>query len=317
MAGLAGKRMGGREWALLAMLSVLWGGSFFFYKILVAALPPVTVAFGRVALAALALHAVVLVRRNRMPASPRLWLRFLGLGLLNNAIPFSLFAFGETRITSGLAAILNAATPIFTVLVAHWLTADERLNRRKAVGVLFGFAGVTVLIGPVALSGVATGDLLGEGACLLATLTYAFGAIYGRRFGSLPPLQVATGQVTAAAFILLPLMLVLDRPWLLPRPGLHTWAALGGIALGSTALAYVFFFRLLAKAGATNLALVAFLVPVSALLLGALVLGEPLSAQALLGMAIIGCGLAAIDGRIPGRLAAAWRPAEPKVAGRP
>ena len=307
MAGLAGKRMGGRDWALLAMLSVLWGGSFFFYKILVAALPPVTVAFSRVALAAIALHVFVLIRGERMPADPRLWLRFLGLGILNNAVPFSLFAFGETRISSGLAAILNAATPIFTVVVAHWLTTDEQLTPRKSVGVLFGFLGVAVLIGPGALSGFASGDLLGEAACLLATLTYAFGGVYGRRFGSLPPLQVATGQVTAAALVLLLPMLCLDRPWLLPMPGPATWAALGGIALGSTALAYVFFFRLLARAGVTNLALVAFLVPVSALLLGALVLGEALSGRALFGMAVIGCGLAAIDGRIPGWLSGRLR----------
>lgn len=308
------RRMGRREWALFLLLSVLWGGSFFFYKIIVAALPPVTVAFGRVALAAIALHFLVLLRGERMPAEPRLWLRFARLGILNNAIPFSLFAFGETRITSGLAAILNAATPIFTVLVAHWLTADERLTRNKAFGVLFGFLGVAVLIGPGALAGFADGNLLGEGACLLAAFTYAFGALYGRNFRALSPLHVATGQVTASALVLLPVSLLVDRPWLLPMPGAATWAALAGIALGSTALAYVIFFRILAVAGATNLSVVTFLIPVSALLLGALFLGEPPTERALLGMAIIGCGLAAIDGRIPA-LILARRPTRPETAG--
>jgi drug/metabolite transporter (DMT)-like permease len=290
--------MGAREWLLLLALSALWGGSFFFYKVLVAELPPFTVVLGRVGLAALVLNLLLLARRDPMPKSPRLWGAFLVMGLLNNVIPFTLIAWGEIRISSGLASILNATTPIFTVLAAHVLTRDEKLSVSKAAGVVFGFLGVAVLIGPAALSGIGGSDAVGEAACLLAALTYGFAGIYGRRFKGVPPLKVATGQITASTLILIPLAALADRPWTLPNPSADAWAAFAGIALLSTALAYMIYFRILAVAGATNLMLVTFLLPISALLLGVLFLGETVTAQAIGGMALIGAGLAAIDGRL-------------------
>ena len=288
-------RMGTAEWSLLILLSVLWGGSFFFYKVLVAVLPPLTVVLGRVGVAALILNAWLLARGDWMPRSRRLWTQFLVMGLLNNVVPFSLIAFGEVRIASGLASILNATTPIFTVIAAHGLTDNEKATAGRLVGVLFGFAGTAVLVGPAAMRGY--GSLVGEAACLLAAISYAFAGIYGRRFSALMPLKVATGQITASTVVLLPVVAAVDRPWTLPLPGMAVWLSILGIALLCTALAYIVYFRLLAAAGATNLLLVTFLLPVSSLLLGWSMLGETVGPSAFGGMALIGLGLAAIDGR--------------------
>ena len=220
------------------------------------------------------------------------------MGILNNVIPFTLIVFGETRIDSGLASILNASTPVFAILSAHMLTQNEKLSWNKGLGVAFGFAGVTLLIGPEALKGLANADLYGELACLLGALTYGFAGIYGRRFKGLAPIKIATGQITASTLFMLPLTALVDRPWTLPMPEPHIWAALLGIALVCTALAYMLFFRILGAAGATNVQLVTFLVPISALILGWLFLGEHLALNALIGMAMIGLGLMCIDGRL-------------------
>jgi len=250
-----------------------------------------------VSIAALALHLLLLARRDPLVLTLQQWKSFLVLGLLNNVIPFSLIAFGEIRIASGSAAILNATTPIFTILVAHFFTSDEKVTAAKGVGVLAAFLGVAVLIGPAALSGFGQSDLLGDAACLLAAAVYSLGATYGRRFKGLAPLKIATAQVTAATIILIPLTALVDRPWALPMPSPGAWAALLAIALLSTSLAYLLFFRILAVAGATNLVLVTFLLPGSALILGALFLDETVTLRALMGLALIGLGLAAIDGR--------------------
>jgi drug/metabolite transporter (DMT)-like permease len=289
--------MGANEWLLLLALSALWGGSFFFFKVLVDELPPLTVVLGRVGLAAVALNLYLVARGEPMRASARQWRQFAFLGLLNNVIPFSLIVFGETRISSGLASILNATTPIFTLLAAQVLTQDEKLNANKVAGVLFGFLGVVVLTGPDMLAGLGGNDFSGEAACLLAALSYGLAGIYGRGFKAIAPVKVATGQITASTIILLPLALAIDRPWRLPAPSLGAWGAFAGISLLCTALAYLIYFRVLAKAGATNLLLVTFLLPISALALGALFLGETVSGRSFAGMALIGLGLAAIDGR--------------------
>ena len=251
------------------------------------------------------LNVALLLRREAMPRDGRTWRAFLVMGLLNNAIPFSLIAFGETHIASGLASILNATTPMFTALVAHLATANEKLTGGKMIGIGLGFAGVAVLVGPEALAHIGGGDLLGKLAVLLASISYGFAGVFGRRFRGLAPLKVATGQVTASTLLMLPLFVLFDRPWTLPAPGLGTWAALVGLAVPSTALAYMLFFRILARAGATNVSLVTLLVPVSAVLLGAVFLGETLSAVTYAGMALIALGLACIDGRPLGLLR--WR----------
>ncbi|HTQ72249.1 MAG TPA: DMT family transporter [Acidocella sp.] len=283
---------------MLLALAALWGSSFFFFKVMVAALPPFTVVLGRVGFSALILNMWLVLRRDYMPVSVRTWGAFVVMGVLNNVIPFTLIVFGETRIASGLASILNATTPMFTVLAAHWLTANERLTVGKVAGVVTGFLGVAVLIGPDALTGLRGGDVVGEIACLFAAISYAFAGIYGRRFKGLNPTKVATGQLTASAVILVPLVVLIDRPWALPMPGANIWGAMAGIVVLCTVVAYVLYFRILAAAGATNLLLVTLLLPVSALLLGWLVLGESLAPHAFEGMALVGLGLAAIDGRL-------------------
>jgi drug/metabolite transporter (DMT)-like permease len=288
--------MNAKNWALLMLLSLLWGSSFFFYKVLVAALPPVTVVLGRVGIAAIAMNLWLLATRQSVPMSHGLWLRFLLLGFLNNVLPFILIAWGETRITSGMASILNATTPIFMVAVAHWGTEDEKLSWSKSAGIVLGIAGVAVLVGPDVFGG--DSSVWGELAVVAASCTYAFGGLYSRRFKDLPPLVAATGQISGGAVILLPLSLLLDHPWRLPMPDMGAWASLLAIALVNTALAYFVYYRMLANAGVTYISLVTFLIPVIALLLGTIFLGESVATQALAGMAVIALGLAAIDGRI-------------------
>ena len=293
--------MTGHDWTLLLALSVLWGGSFFFVQIAVTELPVVTIVALRVGLAALTLFFVLAILKIPFPTQPAILLAFLGMGVLNNVVPFSLFVWSQTHIPSGLAAILNATTPLFGVIVANALTRDEKLTANKLAGVVVGFFGVVVLIGPAAI--LAPGaDTLAEIACLGAALSYAFAGVLGRRFKRMgvSPIATATGQVTASSLLLVPLALAVDRPWTLAMPGPATIGAVVGIAVLCTALAYILYFRLLASAGATNLLLVTFLIPVSAILLGVAFLGEVLLPRHVGGMALIGLGLAAIDGR-------AWR----------
>ena len=295
-----------RDWLMLLALSFLWGGSFFFYKLLAPVLPPFTLVLGRVGIAALVLHAVLLMRREPLRLTPGLIGWFLLLGALSSALPFCLFAWSERRIDSGLAAILNAPTPIVTALVAHFATRDERLTWRTLAGAVLGLAGVLVLIAPslpvAGASGSAVSDLLPELACVGATIAYAVGGVLARRVHGVAPLQFAAGQMSGAAIVTLPFAVFADRFWTLPELPASGWAALLGIALLSTALAYLLYFRILASSGATRAAMVTFLVPVSALILGAMFLGEQVTARDLVGIAVIGIGLAVIDGRMLGML---------------
>lgn len=292
--------MSARNWGLLLLLSLLWGSSFFFYKVLVAVLPPITVVLGRVGIAAVAMNLWLLAQGQRMPLGGKLWLRFLLLGFLNNTLPFILIAWGETRITSGMASILNATTPIFMVMVAHWGTHDEKLSLGKALGIAFGIVGVIVLVGPAAFQGASA--IWGELAVIAASCAYGFGGVYSRRFKDLTPLVAATGQITGGTILLIPLSLWIDHPLTLPMPSGAVWASLAAIALINTALAYVVYFRMLATVGVTYISLVTFLIPVIALLLGAVFLGESVTLQALAGMAIIALGLASTDERLFKRL---------------
>jgi drug/metabolite transporter (DMT)-like permease len=298
--------MGPVEWMLLVGLSVLWGGAFFFYKVLDdAGLPPFTIAFARVSLGALALLAVVAALRRTIPSAPGMWAAFALLGFLNNLVPFSLIAFGETQIGSGLAAVYNATTPLFTALIAHLATRDERLSPLKVTGIAVGFGGVLVMLGPSALRGF-NAAALAQLAVVGAALSYGCAAIYSRRFNAqgIDPLVLSAGQLCASTLLALPLVLFFDHPWTLGH-GLSplVWAAVLGLAIPSTALAYVMYFRIVATAGATNAASVTFLVPVSALLLGTLVLGERLALNSIVGMLAVFAGLAAIDGRPFGAIA--------------
>lgn len=288
------------EWVLLLTLSLVWGGSFFFAAIAVAEVPPMTVVLVRVGGAALLLWLVIFATSGAIPRDGRVWLAFFGMGALNNAIPFSLIFWAQTDIASGLASILNATTPIFTVLVAHGLTPDERLTPNRLAGVVLGFLGVVILLnGPGA-----GGAVLPMLAVLAAALSYAFASIFGKRFRALgvAPLTTAAGQVTASALLMAPVVVVFDQPWTLAIPSAAALWSLAGLVTLSTALAYFLYFRILATAGATNLMLVTLLVPPSAILLGVAILGEALSLPQLAGMVVIGLGLVAIDGRLVRRL---------------
>lgn len=291
-------QMDNRAWAGLLFLSVLWGGSFFFVGVAVSEVPPLTIAAVRVLLAAAILLLVLRLSRLQLPRNRGMIGSFLVAGLLNNAVPFSLFFWAQSQIPSGLASILNAMTPIFTVLVAHVLTRDEKLTTGRLMGVLVGFAGVTVMIGTDLTSGLGS-NVLAQCACLLATLSYALGAVFSRRFKRLgvTPMQVAGGQFVASSAILIPVALLVDQPWQIAPPSWQAIAAIVALAMFSTALGFVIYFRVMASAG-SNVNLVTLLVPVSAILLGVLVLGESLELRHLAGMAAIALGLLAIDGRL-------------------
>ncbi|PLW75736.1 EamA family transporter [Cohaesibacter celericrescens] len=291
--------MGPAEWGMLLFLSLLWGGSFLFVGVAVSELPTLTIVFARVGLAAVALWVVILVTGRPLPRDHLAWLAFLAMGLLNNVLPFGLIVWGQHSIASGLASILNASTPLFAVLVAGIVLHDEPMTGRKLVGVVVGFVGVVVMIGVDALSGLGAG-ILAQVAILGAALSYAFAGVFGRRFKSMgiDPVVTAAGQVTGSTLILLPITLIVDAPFSLPMPSIGVAASITALALLSTSLAYILYFQILQRAGATNLLLVTFLVPVSAILLGALFLGERLEWIHFVGMVLIGLGLAAIDGRL-------------------
>ena len=231
------------EWGLLIVLSAIWGGSFFFNAIALRELPVFTLVVSRVAVAALILLAVLRFRGERLPRSGSVWLAFFGMGLLNNAIPFSLIVAGQTHLASGVAAILNASTPLFTVILANALTSDERMTGGKLVGVLAGLLGVAAMVGDEAVQnfGAQVGAQI---MCIAAAISYAFAGIFGRRFRSLgvTPMTTAAGQVVASSVMLLPVALLVDRPWTLPAPGFQAVAAVLAVAAISTALAYVIFF---------------------------------------------------------------------------
>jgi drug/metabolite transporter (DMT)-like permease len=286
------------EWAMLGALSAVWGGAFFFNAIAVKELPVLTVVVARVAVAALVLLAAMKLAGLALPTGRRVWAAFFAMGLLNNAIPFSLIVWGLSHIASGVASILNASTPLFTVVLAHVLTADEKMTARHLVGVVAGSIGVAVMIGGDAVQSLGT-NVVAQFACVAAAVSYAFAGIFGRRFRAMGivPMATAAGQLIASSILLVPVMLLIDAPWSLAEPTMKAVGALIAIATLSTALGYVLYFRILATAGATNLLLVTFLIPVSAILLGVSLLGEALQPRHIAGMGLIALGLAAIDGR--------------------
>jgi len=290
--------MGANEWAMLIILSVLWGGAFFFVGIAVTDLSPLTIVALRVGGAAVALWCVVLIMGLRTPQKMGTWAAFLGMELLHNVIPFVLIVWGQTQISSGLAAILNATTPLFTVIVAGVLLSDECATPLKIVGVAVGFIGVVVMIGLPALG--ESDNTLAQFAIIVAALFYAFAGVYGRRFKtmSVNPIVTAAGQVTASSIVMIPIALAVDGPVDIEGTSLSTWAAIFGLAALSTAAAYVLYFKLLESAGATNLLLVTLLIPVSAIVLGSMFLNETLALIHFVGMALIALGLSAIEWRL-------------------
>ena len=292
-------QMNRSDWLNLLVLAVIWGGAFLFIGIAVRHVPPLTYVCLRLSIAAGGLWAYVLLRRQQVTLPRQVWGSILLLAILNNALPFALFGWSQTHIASGLASILNATTPIWGVVVAHFLTHDERMTPLKVAGVLLGFGGVATMIGPSLLSNLGSGALA-QLACVAASLSYALAAVWARRFRrqGISPLSVTTGQLTAGALVMLPLSMIVDRPWTHAFPPATVWGAIAALALLCTALGYVLYFRLIATSGATNALLVTLLVPPVAILLGTLFLGEALAPQDFLGLGLIALGLAAIDGRL-------------------
>jgi len=292
-----------KDWVMLLLLSLLWGGSFFFISLAVAELPPLTIVLLRVGIAAITLWAILLISGYEIPKSLKLWRTFFIMGLLNNVIPFSLIVWGQNHIGAGLASIINATTPLFTILIAGAFLSDEHMTPQRLAGVLIGLLGVTVLIGPSSLRDLGHSMSIGTLAQLAiigAAISYGCASVYGRRFKSMgvSPFTTAVGQVTTATMILLPMAFLFERPDQLPNPSLQVWLSILCLGVFCTALGYSLFFRILSSSGATNVVLVTFLVPVSASFLSWLILGEQLHGRYFSGMALIGLGLAAIDGRL-------------------
>ena len=296
-------KMDAFDWMMLITLATVWGGSFLFNAILVAELPVITIVAIRVTVAALALWGFARVTRRKIPTTPQVWGALLILGVLNNAIPFSLIVQGQTQITSGLASILNATTPLFTILVAGFFLTDERFSILRVLGVIVGFSGVILMVGPEALGGLGA-DFWAQLCALGAALSYGFASVFGRRFRELKvdPVMVATGQVTMSSLVLWPIALWIDGPQDILGLSFNAAVSMFGLAVLCTSFAYIVYFLILERAGATNISLVTFLVPISAIILGVLVLGESIFIKEIIGMTLIGLGLAIIDGRLFQRL---------------
>ena len=298
--------MSATDWLLLIALSALWGGSFYFAKVAVLEIPPLTLAFCRVLIAGTVIAVLLRPLGGSLPADRATWTMFAVIAALNNVIPFTLIIWGQQYIPIGLASILNATSPLFTVVVAHFATQDDKLTINRALGLTAGFIGVVILIGPDLLTD------LGQHVWAQLALLFFFNdtattEIYTRRLRGHKPVTIAAGQLVMAVVLLCPFALLVDRPWTLgPVSGAAIWATIA-IAVFSTALAYLIYFRILTRAGATNALLVTFLVPVSAIVLGILLLGEQLDARQFAGMGAIAIGLAAIDGRPARFLAGKFR----------
>lgn len=295
-----------KNWLLLIALALVWGATFPFGKIALMEIPPFVLAFLRVLLAALVLHALLAMRGLVFPRDLSTLGAFLVMWLLNNAIPFLLILWGQTGISASLASILNATTPIFTVLVASVLFRQEILRAHRIAGIAVGFAGVALLLLPGleagALASLSGEPVWGQVLCLGAALSYAFAAAFARRFRRIPIMVAATGQLTGSSLLLLPLALwqAISVPggWTPGMAGPATWASVVALGTACTALAYLIYFRLLGEAGATNASLVTLLIPVSAVLISASLLGEALSVLQMAGMAVLFLGLLLLDGRV-------------------
>lgn len=289
-------RIDARDWSLLVVLSVLWGGSFFFNGAALRELPPLTLVFLRVALGAAILLPLLRMQGIGFPKGTQGWKPFVAIGLLNNVIPFSLIVIGQTFIPSGLASILNATTPLFAVMVMA-TAGEETLQARRVAGVALGLAGVIILRG----WGIETrtGQGLGILLCLGGAFSYGLAALAARRLlKDSPPLGTATFQLMASTVMMAIVAGATEQPLRLPLPDIATWLAVLGLASLSTALAYIVFFQIVRRSGATNVMLVTLLIPVTAILLGWLVLGEPISMREIAGAIIIGSALLVIDGRV-------------------
>lgn len=284
-----------KDWLLLITISFMWGGSFFFNAILIDAVGPWTLTAGRVTIGALGVWLYVFLSRRRVPTDPGLWGFYLLLGTVSYALPFTVIAWGQIQITSGLASIINSMVPITTLVVTHFWPGGERMTRLKAFGVLTGFAGVFVLMLPKLQSG-ALGELLAYLAVYSASIFYAFGLNMARRLKSHSPVVTAAGALTGAAIVSLLFSITLESPP--PLDNSSVWGAFLGIGLISTALAFSLMYSLLPRIGPVNFSTVTYMVPVTSIFLGISLLDERIEWIQLAGMAVIFVGLLFVDGRL-------------------
>src|SRR5262245_58509116 len=297
------RQMGARQWLLLLVLGTIWGGSFFFNALaLKGGLPPLTIVALRVAGGTAFLWAALLMLGFRPPKGLRQWSDLMVLAVINNIVPFTLIIWGQRDIASGVAAILNATVPFFTIIVAHQFTRDEPLATKQVAGVAVALGGIGCMVGLDAVSGLCR-NVIGEFTVLGAALCYGFAGVWGRRLAHHPPLVTSASQTLVSSAVMLPLALLVDGPAALASAsGASLLVAILGLGLLCTAIGYVLFFEILRTSGAGNVSLVTLIVPVNATLLGTLVLGEPLLARHIVGIAAVALGLALIDGRLPRRL---------------
>lgn len=288
-----------RDWFWVVLLGAIWGTSFLFNAILIRELGPLWVSALRVGIGALGGWAVFIALRKPLPRDPRLWLQLGALGVLSYAIPFALFPLSQQHLASGVTAIINALTPITTVVVSQFWPGGEKATGLKVLGVIAGFAGAAILALP-ALTGGGTSELWAIGACLLATGCYAVSLNITRQFSKVDPTTLAAIALTGGAVIDGIAAFAFEGPPTITR-GETVFAALG-IGLLATTFAFQVMYRILPRIGATNFSTVTFIAPVSAILLGVTILGERLELSHLLGMAAIFLGLLLIDGRLVRRL---------------
>ncbi|GES47951.1 ABC transporter permease [Rhizobium dioscoreae] len=297
MRKTATRPMSANDWGQLLLLGALWGGSFFFARIAVAEIPPLALVLYRVSIAALVLHVWLRLRNISFAPAIARSASFLGLALLNNVIPFSLIFSGQTEIGAGLASVLYATTPLWTVLVANLLTADEKLSASKLAGVALGIGGAAIMIGPGLFANLG-GPTWAKLAVIGAAISYAFAAVFAKRFRDIKPVVVAAGQLTASTIVMIPIVLLLYDPGEIISTNISIWLAIGTLAIVTTAFAFILYFNLIASAGATNASLVTLLVPASAIILSAAFLGERLEPYEFLGLALIVSSLVVVDGRL-------------------
>ena len=291
------KTISPRAWAELIILGLIWGASFLSIRIALNEIGPLTAVAHRTVWAMLILWTYVIAARLPLPNTPRIWGAFVAMGLLNNVIPFSLMAWGQLHIETGLTSILNAATAIFGVIAAAIFFADERLTARKVIGVTLGFLGVATAIG---LSALTQFDIrsLGQLAVIGGTISYALAGVWARKMlGGLTPQVAAAGMLTGSSLITLPAAWIVEGPISLQLSP-QTWAAIAYYAIVATAIAYLLYYRVLAMAGSGNLMLCTLLVAPVAIILGALVLGEALPLRAYAGFGLLALGLIILDGRL-------------------
>jgi drug/metabolite transporter (DMT)-like permease len=296
-----------RSWLDLGVLSFLWGLSFLFYDIALDGLSPLAVVFGRCGVAALFLLIMLRATGVRLPRDPKLWMALIVMGLLNNALPFFLIVNGQSQpgFHGGMSSIFNSTVPLFTVIIAQFFLADEKITVPKIAGILLGILGVTVMLARDAFTGQGS-LLIGGSFVLMAAFSYGVAGVWARRFGGVPPMQIAAGQqISATAWLILPVFLI-DKPWTYSASvPLGSWLAIAGLGIFATALAYVLFFRILRTAGATNVSLVTLLIPVWAILFnatirqGTIAVWETITLAQWLGMALIALGLAVLNKWIP------------------